>query len=248
MADYFSPTVVQPLIPLAAMTSAEHLMLIHVFDFERDDDALYFYAEQSVNDMPTIEIDDAREALDDGDTGVAGIFLRERLAEADGSAAYLQLDGEIPWEAIFQDIVRRSLEIPHIIVTTSFTCTKMRPDAFGGSVTLITADTVSSMSTEEMLCDLLDKAEFGPIGVAPGHGSHTLASLSEEHVRNTVEVIFETEAPDGLAAEPVSDADVRQAALDAKAASDLSHEESEATFKAALRAIRIAAERERTAR
>ncbi|MBN9505394.1 MAG: hypothetical protein J0I69_05155 [Altererythrobacter sp.] len=67
-------------------------------------------------------------------------------------------------------------------------------------------------------------------------------------IRNTVEVIFETEAPDGLATEQVTNADIRQAALDVKAASDLSHEEGEAAFKAALQAIRIAAERERTAR
>lgn len=248
MADYFSPTVVQPLIALTAMTTAEHLLLIHVFDFEPDGDALYFYAEQALNDMPTIEIGDVRHALDGDDAGIAATFLRDRLAETAEGDAYLQLDSEIPWEGVFQDVVRRSSEIPHVIVTTSYTCTKMRPDAFGGCVTLITADEVLSSGTEQMLCDLLDRAEFGEIGAAPGHGSHVLLRLSEENVRTTVEVIFETEAPDGLAAEDVTDADIRQAALDVRAASDLSHEEGEAAFKAALRAIRIAAERRQAAR
>lgn len=248
MADYFSPTVVQPLIPLAAMTAAEHLLLTHVFDFERDGDALYFFAEQAMNDMPTIAIDDVRHALDGEDDGVAATFLRERMAETADGDAYLQLHSEIPWEGAFQDIAERSTEIAHVIVTTSYTCTKMRPDAFGGSVTLITANEVLSSGTEQMLCDLLDRAEFGDIGVAPGHGSHVLLRLSEENVRTTVEVIFDTEAPDGVVIEDVTDADIRQAAFDVKAASDLSHEESEAAFKAACRAIHIAAERRQAAR
>lgn len=248
MADYFSPTVVQPLIPLAAMTAAEHLLLTHVFDFERDGDALYFFAEQAMNDMPAIAIDDVRHALDGDDAGVAATFLRERLAETADGDAYLQLDSEIPWERVFQDIAERTTEIAHVIVTTSYTCSKMRPDAFGGCVTLITPDEVLSSGTEQMLCDLLDRAEFGDIGVAPGHGSHVLLRLSEENVRTTVEAIFDAEAPDGVVIEDVTEADIRQAAFDVKAASDLSHEESEAAFKAAWRAILIAAERRQAAR
>lgn len=248
MADYFSPTVVQPLIPLAAMTAAEHLLLTHVFDFERDGDALYFYAEQAINDMPAIVIDDVRHALDGDDAGIAATFLLERLAETADGDAYLQLDSEIPWEGVFQNIVGRSMEIAHVIVTTSYTCTKMRPDAFGGCVTLITADEVLSSGTEQMLCDLLDRAEFGDIGVAPGHGSHVLLRLCEENVRTTVEVIFGAEAPDGVVIEDVTDADIRRAALDVKAASDLSHEESDAALKAACQAIRIAAARRQAAR
>jgi hypothetical protein len=64
----------------------------------------------------------------------------------------------------------------------------------------------------------------------------------------TVEVVFETEAPDGLQIADVSNADIRQASLDVKAASDLSHEEGEAAFKAATRAISLAAKRNLAAR
>jgi hypothetical protein len=42
-ANYYSPTVVQPLIPVCDMTPLEGLMLIAMFDAEPDRDALYFY-------------------------------------------------------------------------------------------------------------------------------------------------------------------------------------------------------------
>lgn len=249
MAEYYSPTIVQPIIPLTDMTAVELLLLTHVFEYEDDGDGLYFFAEICMNDMPDLDTGDVRKALAE-DAGIecgAAEFLRAQLARRKGDGADLQLDREVSWEQAFQDIVRRSETVQHVEVVTAFTCSKMRPDGFGGAVTIITADQVLSSSTEETLCELLDKAEFGEIGVAPGHGSHVLLRLSDEHVRATLEVVFETEAPEGLAIEQVTDADIRQAALDVKAAIDLSHEEGEAAFKAALRAICLAAERKAAA-
>ena len=52
------------------------------------------------------------------------------------------------WDQMFQDIVRRSAAIDEIVITTAFTCTKMRPDGFGGSVMLITADAIRYRSTD----------------------------------------------------------------------------------------------------
>jgi hypothetical protein len=75
-----------------------------------------------------------------------------------------------------------------------------------------------------------------------------LLRLCEEQVRETVETIFDANAPAGLALRDVADADIRQASLDAKASIDLSHEESQAVLKAAFGAIRIAAERSKAPR
>ena len=41
--------------------------------------------------------------------------------------------------------------IDEIVVTTAFTCTKMRPDGFGGSVMLITVDAIRYRSTTDIL-------------------------------------------------------------------------------------------------
>ncbi len=56
------------------------------------------------------------------------------------------------------DIVRRSATIEEIVVTTAFTCTKMRPDGFGGSVMLITEDAIRYRSTTDMLEEFWNEA------------------------------------------------------------------------------------------
>lgn len=246
MADYHSPTVVEPTIPTTDMTAVEQLLLSHVFEFEEDGDGLYFFAEICLEDMPVIEIDDVRKALAEGggtDCRTAD-FLRDQLTRLNGDDDYLQLDAEIPWETAFQDIVRRSATIEHVEVISSFTCTKMRPDGFGGAVTVITADQVLSSSTEQMTGELLDRAQYGELDCAPGHGCHVLLRLAEEDVRATLGEFFETEAPPSLAVADVTDADIREACFAIREHVDLSHEAGEAAFNAAMRALRIAAERE----
>ena len=51
MADYYSPTIVQQVIPLTDMTPLERLILSHVFDSEPDGDGLYLFAETGPRDL-----------------------------------------------------------------------------------------------------------------------------------------------------------------------------------------------------
>ena len=51
MADYYTPTVIQPSIPDADMTPLERLLLSHIFDAECDSDGWYFFSEQGPADM-----------------------------------------------------------------------------------------------------------------------------------------------------------------------------------------------------
>lgn len=246
MADYFSPTVVQPSIPLADMTALEQLLLEQVFDAEPDGDALYFYAEQSTSDMLWFDVGELREALaaSQGIASEAATLIAAELERIDPHVEDLELDLSVKsWEFIFQDIIRRSAQISFVTAVSAFTCSKMRPDGFGGAVTVITADQVLSSSTEDITCDLLDRAEHGELGCAPGFGTHTLLRLAEADVRRTLDEIFETEAPPGLAIEDVTGTDIRDACLGVVAWTDLSHEVGEASFNAALAAIRLAAER-----
>ena len=59
------------------------------------------------------------------------------------------------WEFILQDIVRRSSTLSYVTVTTAFTCSKMRPDGFGGMALFITAAAIKGCSTSEFLSDCL---------------------------------------------------------------------------------------------
>ena len=230
------------------MTPIELLLLTNVFESERDGDAVYFFASDCMDDMPVLLMDEVRAALAESLDCLTAAFLRNQLAECKDDDAYLQLEDEIPWEAAFQDIVRRSATIEHVEVITSFTCSKMRPDGFGGAITIITGDQVLSSSTEAMALELLDRAQYGELGCAPGFGCHVLLRLAEENVRSTLGEFFETEVPAGLEQDDVTDTDIREACLAVREHMDLSHEQGEAVFSAAMRAMRTAAERRADAR
>ena len=50
MADCFTPTVIQPAIPIADITPLERLLLSHVFNAECQGERLYFYADEGPAD------------------------------------------------------------------------------------------------------------------------------------------------------------------------------------------------------
>ncbi|WP_334150980.1 hypothetical protein [Hyphomicrobium sp.] len=158
MADYYSPTVVQQLIPVADMTPLERLVLSLVFETEPDGDVLYLYSSLGPSDAIVLSIDNLRTALDasSGKDSVLASHVRKRLTAAppDDTEIDLEFD-ELSWSELLQDIVRRSPTLDYISVVSAFTCSRMRPDGFGGGVVLITADAIHSRSTPDILDELL---------------------------------------------------------------------------------------------
>ena len=242
MADYFTQTVVQPVIPDIDMTPVERIILTEVFQSESDGDGLYFFSEAGLNETPSFNAAALSAALDisaDVDSHAAA-FVRKRLA-ASPAAVVVELDltSDLAWETILQDIVRRSSTIDQVIATSAFTCSKMRPDGFGGMVVLITADAVLGKSTEDMLCDLMDQSEFGDIAAAPGHGVHPLLRLDETAVRAAVvEILVADAAFVPLVSDDVTDAEIREACTTVAATIDLTEIKDQAEFNAALTALR----------
>jgi len=252
MADYFFRTVVQPTIPNADMTALERLVLGCIFDSEADGDGLYFFAEIAPSDSFELAVERLRKAFADSADIPSGLrdHLADRIAQiADGDTDIeIDLSGT-SWEFIFQDIVKRSPTLDHVSVVTSFTCSKMRPDGFGGMAVLITADTIQGKSTEDTLCELLDEAEHGSLAVAPAFGEHVLLKLSEKSVRAEIPAIIESdETLTTIPADVITEADIRAACLDVAAHTDLSEERGAAEFRAALAAIRAAERRKGGAR
>ena len=159
MADYYSPTVIQPPIPVAAMTPLERLLLENIFSAESVGDDLYFYAEEGPVDFIVLsraEIDEALAASNET-AGTAPTFVAERLSRVAPEEAEIDLDlsGGSIWEFMFQEIVRRSPTLRYITAITSFECSKMRPDGFGGMAVLITADRIISKSTHDLIAEFL---------------------------------------------------------------------------------------------
>lgn len=248
MADYYTPTVVQPTIPYADMTPLEQLLLTKILDSEPGDDGLYFFAEIMPTDQFELPVETLREALvaSDGVASQAATFVIGRLKDAGGDYADIELDLSVTsWEFIFQDIVKRSATLDHVTVVSAFTCSRMRPDGFGGMAILITADAIRGKNTEDILCDFLDQAKHGAVGVAPGFGTHVLLCLREEHVRAEIDQIIQSDqALTTVTADAVTDADIRAGCLFAVERTDLREERGSAIYRAALAAIREAERRQ----
>ena len=62
---------------------------------------------------------------------------------------------------MFQDIIRRSATLKYVTAVSAFTCSKMRPDGFGGMAVLITASDVMGKSTNDIVEDFLNEAVPG---------------------------------------------------------------------------------------
>ena len=153
MADYYTPTVIEPMIPLAAMLPIERLFLAQVFSEDATNEAAYYYSEDGASDFITLDAASVRTTLDAAlaeNSCLAKKLLDERGAAILGDEEIeLDMCGDL-WPSVLQDIVRRSPDLDHLTVTMAFTCSKMRPDGFGGLAMLITASTIRSGSTSTL--------------------------------------------------------------------------------------------------
>lgn len=169
MADYFTPTVIDPMIPLAAMLPLERLFLSQVFDEELTSEAAYYCSEDGARDLISLPAAEVRAALDAAPPETSR--LAQKLIDEQSDAILGEDDIELDmcgdlWANVLQDIVRRSPDLDHLTVTMAFTATKMRPDGFGGLAMLITASSIRSESTHT----LFDR--FYKEAVANGEISH----------------------------------------------------------------------------
>ena len=89
------------------------------------------------------EIEEAL-AASNGTAGTVATFVAERLSRVAPEEAEIDFDlsGMSTWKFIFQEIVRRSPTLRYVTAITSFDCSKMYPDGFGGMAVLITADRI----------------------------------------------------------------------------------------------------------
>lgn len=163
MTNYYTPTVVEPLIPASDVTPLERLLLEEIFEVSEDHGRLYLSHETGPNDYPEIARDALERALAESSAFESRMNAHAAAALAAAPAedghVFLELDriGASP-DAILQDIVRRSTTLKYLIVLCAFTCAKMRPDGFGGAVTLITADAILAKSTHDALAELMAEA------------------------------------------------------------------------------------------
>lgn len=138
MADYFSHSVFQPTIPKKLFTD-DDLMFLAAFHIDTEpegEDKFYLFADDWCTNAVYEDDEGTERKLDEDD-----LFAR------------------------FQEIIKRSNgELPWISKETSYDCSKMRPDGFGGSAVFITADDVQYFGTSSWLEQKISEAEAGDTG------------------------------------------------------------------------------------
>jgi hypothetical protein len=158
MADYFTPTVIDPIIPNADMTPLETLILSHIFESEPDGDATYFFSEQGPSDRIYVTRAElvAAIAASESIESTANNLIKEKLMEFPADASDLDIDlSGTSWEFFLQDVVKRSKNLRYVTGVSAFTCSKMRMDGFGGMAVVITANSIKGKSTRDIIEDFL---------------------------------------------------------------------------------------------
>lgn len=158
MADYYSTTIVQPDIPLSDMTAAEYLLLCGLFQHEVTDGKVYFFTDIGPSDLPEFDVLEIKAALaaDANRDNQAARWLQDRLDHPGEDLDYITIDMSTKsYEFIFQDIIGRSNSLTYVWVVTSYQCSKLRPDGFGGAASVITADQLRFKSTDDLIDDFL---------------------------------------------------------------------------------------------
>jgi hypothetical protein len=159
MADYFTQLVVQQNIPLSLISPFEKLLLGAMLECEQEDEETYYFASEQVCDFPTVERTDLQEAL--AASPQRSRLKKFALLQLDRHAAdcaHIDLDftasiyGSDAHLIVLQDIVRRSKgQLPYLTIAAAYTCSKMRPDGFGGMSIVITPGSIRFWSTYTIL-------------------------------------------------------------------------------------------------
>jgi hypothetical protein len=154
MADYYLPTVIQQPIPQKLISPFEELLLGAVFEHEEEDATIYYFASNTPSDLPSVDRHELIEALAaTPQKSRLKTFAQNELDEQRESP-HVDLDftasiyGSDAYLVILQDIVRRSRgALPYLTIASAWTCSKMRPNGFGGQATIITPRAIRHWST-----------------------------------------------------------------------------------------------------
>lgn len=153
MANYSTPTVVIPALPVDCIDPVERFILTTVLEHQIWEGALHLFAQEGVDDEAFV----SRTALDAVlDTQAPGthrlaMLLAAQMREtsqADDPQPLICFINDLEPARVLQGVVRRHPDrLPHVVIQQAFTCSRMRPDGFGGAATLIHAGGIEHVCT-----------------------------------------------------------------------------------------------------
>jgi len=166
MADYYNPTVIVPPIPLKDISLFELFIMKNFFEFDELGDTIYFYSSEGCYYEKDLKIGHIRENLDplqleQVDRKYLSNDLREWID-------HNKPDEEFPFTVAFdedvlveflQNIIDRSDSVKRIDVISSYTCSKMTMDGFGGRRVSVTKDFIDEIDTNNLENDIIETVE-----------------------------------------------------------------------------------------
>lgn len=161
MADSYTPTVVVPIIPNSDMTSLERFLLSAIFDATDNGKETFFWSQTGPNDTGAVDRADLEATVRSLDAESISIAdeIKKQILLVPSDEPKIDLDLTLtPYTALFQNIIQRSRTLRYVTLISAFTCTKTRPDGFGGNVIFITAGQILCKSTFDVLDDFLAQA------------------------------------------------------------------------------------------
>ena len=133
MADYYTQATIQPEIPEDLLTEADLDFLARFgIETEKIVNSKKYYLYATEYDASGYNYDEGR----DGDEGELIEFCQALIKSSGGRLKFIYFE-------------------------FAYTCSKMRPDAFGGGAYFITADDFQSISTGHWLMERINEAETG---------------------------------------------------------------------------------------
>lgn len=170
MIGAYAYTLIHPPLSLEALTPLERLILGEVMESRVLKKCLHLYAYDDLSLTFDLFLHDAVVALEaskDQDsvlnTLVTGLI--DAASAYDDSISLNLGEGDVSFEHILQDIVRRSPTLTHLVVTSGYARSGLEAGAAGGSVTVITTGDIQQKCTTEIIDEFLDDAGLLTDGV-----------------------------------------------------------------------------------
>ena len=153
MADYATPTVVIPALPVDCIDPVERFILTSVFEHQLWDGALHLYAQEGVDDELFVSrqtLDAVLDMVEPGTHRLAMLLAAQirETSQASDPQPLICFINELEPARVLQGIVRRYPgQVPHVVIQQALTCSRMRPDGFGGAATFIHAEGIEHICT-----------------------------------------------------------------------------------------------------
>ncbi len=165
MMGAYTYTIVQPPLPLDAVTPLERLILSEIMQTRARDRQLHLCAYDGLATEIDILLHDAVRALRDSrhHDSLLNAVVSRLIVMAPADADSLRLDlgrSDLSLEHILQDIVRRSPGLTHIVVTSGHVG---GPAGAGASVSVITTWDIRQKGTGDMLRECLREPEMASL-------------------------------------------------------------------------------------